>query len=180
MPTIGLFYGTTDGHTQRNAERIRAEFERRGIATVELFDVAEFYLEEMLAFDYLILGMPTWHTGQLQHDWEAVFDEFDLLDLNAKWVALFGLGDQIDYANTFVDALFFLATKVRERGATLVGKWPTIGYTFHQSWAVEAEQFCGLVLDEVNQPQLSQLRIEVWVQQLAVEFGLISSSQTYL
>ncbi|HRW05817.1 MAG TPA: flavodoxin [Caldilineaceae bacterium] len=175
MHKIGLFYGSTDGNTAVAAERIQEEFQRRDLATVDLFDVAEAYLDEMQLYDYLILGIPTWDTGQLQRDWEEAFDEFDSLDLSGKTVALFGLGDQHGYANTFADALFFVADKVQAQGARLVGRWPTVGYTFAQSWAADGEHFLGLVLDEVNQPQLSELRIQVWVQQLAVAFALISS-----
>ena len=176
MNEIGLFYGSTDGHTAEIAERIQCEFAATGLATVVLFDVAEFYLDEMLSFDRLIFGIPTWNTGQLQRDWEAVFDEFDTLDFTGKTVALFGLGDQIGYANTFADALFFIAEKCKERGAQLAGPWPTIGYDYTQSWAEVGDQFIGLVLDEENQPQLTELRIRVWVQQLLVEFGLVGKN----
>jgi len=172
MQTIGLFYGSTDGHTAEIAAQIHDEFQTHELALVELFDVAEFYLDEMLVYDCLILGIPTWDTGQLQRDWQEVFDEFDTLDLTGKMVAIFGLGDQHGYANTFVDALFFIANKVKERGATLVGFWPIIGYDYAQSWAAEDDHFLGLVLDQVNQPEQSELRIRVWVQQLAVEFQL--------
>jgi len=175
MQEIALFYGSTEGHTTAVAEQIQAAFAATGLATVELFDVADFYLDEMLDFDQIILGIPTWDTGQLQRDWETVFDEFDTLDLQGKQVALFGLGDQIGYANTFVDALFFLSEKVVAAGATLVGRWPTLGYDYTQSWAVVDEQFVGLVLDEQNQPELSELRIQVWVQQLLVEFDLLAT-----
>lgn len=172
MREIGLFYGSTEGHTLAIAERIREEFAATGLATVELFDVADFYLDEMLDFDQLILGVPTWNTGQLQPDWESVFDEFDTLDLSGKQVALFGLGDQEGYPETFLDALFFLAEKVQASGATLVGQWPTLGYNYTQSWAVVDEHFLGLALDEHNQPDLTALRIRVWVQQLLVAFAL--------
>lgn len=176
MNEIGLFYGSTDGHTAEIAECIQSEFAATGLATVALFDVAEFYLDEMCSFERLILGIPTWNTGQLQRDWEAVFEEFDTVDLTGKTVALFGLGDQIGYTNTFVDALFFIAEKVKERGAQVVGSWPTIGYDYTQSWAAVEDHFIGLVLDEENQPQITELRVRVWVQQLLVEFGLVGQN----
>jgi len=178
MEEIALFYGSTEGHTEAVAERIQDEFLASGYATVALFDVAEFYLDEMLPFDRLIVGIPTWDTGQLQRDWEAVFEEFEALDLTGKRVALFGLGDQLGYPETFVDALFFVAEKLKERGAQLIGQWPTIGYDYTQSWAVTDEHFVGLVIDEVNQSQLTDLRLRVWVQQLLVEFGLLKDGDT--
>ncbi|RIK39130.1 MAG: flavodoxin [Chloroflexi bacterium] len=169
MSAIGLFYGSTDGHTAMVARLLQQAFGACGV-TVELFDIADYYLEEMLGFDRLILGAPTWNIGQLQADWEEVLDEFDALDLSGKEVALFGLGDQAGYPDTFVDALFFVANRAQERGARLVGAWPTAGYQFRQSWAVVDEHFLGLVLDEHNQPELTPQRVAAWVTQLLTEF----------
>jgi flavodoxin I len=177
MNKIGLFYASTDNNTARVAVMIQQAAGQMGLGDVELFDVAEYYLETMLDFDRLILGVPTWNTGQLQKDWEAVYEEFDELDLTGKRVALFGLGDQVGYPLTFADALFFVGDKARERGATLVGSWPITGYTFRQSWAVEDGMFMGLILDEHNQPELTQVRIVEWVAQLGVELVAAGSEQ---
>lgn len=169
MMNIGLFYGSTNGATAAVAGMIQDAFAERGV-TVELFDIAEYLLETMLDFDHLILGISTWNVGQLQADWEAVYPELDALDLTGKQAALYGLGDQVGYPDTFLDALFFVADKVREQGATLVGKWPVEGYTFTQSWAVEEEQFLGLAVDEDNQAELTEVRVSAWVEQLLSEF----------
>lgn len=176
MLEIGLFYGSTNGNTAQVAQMIQRLFAEYKAGTVELFDIADYYLETMLDFDKLILGVPTWNTGQLQKDWERVFDELDKLDLTGKQVALFGLGDQLGYPDTFLDALFFVGDKVRERGAQLVGAWPIQGYQFEQSWAVEAGRFLGLALDEHNQGEQTDARIEVWVQQLITEFAALTQS----
>lgn len=167
---IGLFFGSTDGNTQRVAQLIQAYLVTQTDVQVELFDVADYYLETLLDFDYLLLGVPTWNHGQLQQDWEAVFDEFDQLDLSNKTVALFGLGDQVGYPDTFADALFFIGSKVQERGAQLVGNWPAADYSFRQSWALDGEHFMGLVLDEHHQPHLTQERIMRWLAQVLIEF----------
>ncbi|MCE7989733.1 MAG: flavodoxin [Caldilinea sp. CFX5] len=169
MKTIGLFYGSTNGATAAVAERIAATFTERGV-TVEQFDIADYLLATMLDFDPLILGVSTWNVGQLQADWEAVYPELDELDLTGKQVALFGLGDQVGYPDTFLDALFFVADKARERGATVVGQWPVERYTFNQSWAVEEGRFLGLAVDEDNQADLTQGRVTAWVDQLLNEF----------
>lgn len=169
MKMIGLFYGSTNGATAACALLIQQAFAEHSI-TVELFDVADYMLETMLDFEHLILGISTWNRGQLQKDWEAVFAELDELDLNGKQVALFGLGDQVGYPDTFLDAIFFVAEQVREQGAQVVGAWPTVGYTFTQSWAVETGHFLGLALDEDNQSDLTQGRVNAWVTQLRSEF----------
>ena len=143
-----------------------------GHKIIELYDIAEYYLEDMADFDCLILGIPTWNIGQLQSDWEEAFEELGEIDLTGKLIAIFGLGDQVDYPKTFVDAMFFLGDKVESQGARLVGGWSTDGYSFEQSWAVKEEHFIGLVLDEHNQADLTQKRVEKWVAQLKIEFGL--------
>lgn len=177
MIRVGLFYGSTDGNTAAAAQEIKRQIDAAlaGRAEpVELLDVAEVYLDEMVDFDCLILGAPTWNTGQLQRDWDAVLPELDELDLTGKRAAVFGLGDQVGYPDTFADALFFVADKLRERGAELVGAWPADGYRFRSSWACVDGQFIGLVLDEHNQPELTPGRIERWVAQILGEFGLQS------
>jgi flavodoxin I len=171
MTTIGLFYGSNTGNTARAAHLIAQAFAAQAGWTVDVLDIAEYYLESMLDYECLILGVPTWNIGQLQEDWEAILPEFDELDLTGKRVALFGLGDQAGYPDTFGDALFFVAEQVRNRGGQLVGAWPTAGYDFRQSWAVEGDHFLGLMLDEENQSELTARRVAVWVQQLIVEFG---------
>jgi flavodoxin long chain len=176
MPTFGLFYGSTEGHTQRVAETIRDILVRDYGDTVDLLDIAEFYLEEMQEYDFLILGVPTWNTGQLQRDWEDVFEEFDAIDLTGRKVAIFGLGDQVDYPHTFLDAMAFVADKVRERGGVLVGRWPNVGYAFVRSWALEDGEFLGLALDEHNQPELTVSRLKVWLAQVRHEFGIVDST----
>lgn len=169
MKPIGLFYGSTNGATTVVAKRIANAFTAQGV-TVEVFDIADYELETMLDFEHLILGVSTWNVGQLQKDWDDILPEFDDLDLTGKQVALFGLGDQVGYPDTFLDALFFVADKVRERGATVVGAWPTTGYTFTRSWAVEEGHFLGLAVDEDNQFRLTQSRVDAWVAQLLREF----------
>jgi flavodoxin I len=176
---IGLFYGSTDGHTAAAAAHLKTELDglarTEGAPPVELFDVADYYLEEMLDFDCLVLGVPTWHHGQLQRDWEGVLDEFAGLDLHGKRAAVFGLGDQLGYPDTFADALFFIADALRSRGAALVGAWPLDGYTFRASWAVADGRFLGLVLDEHNQGDLTGERLKTWAQQIWREFQSVPS-----
>jgi flavodoxin I len=168
---IGLFFGSTNGNTTAVAQLVQREFADQAGVEVELFDVADYYLEEMLDFDYLIVGIPTWNVGQLQRDWDAIIEEFDEVNLQGKQAALFGLGDQVGYPDTFGDAVFFLADKLESQGTKLVGSWPTDGYEFSGSWALRAGRFIGLMIDEDNQRELTEMRVQAWVRQLVDEFG---------
>ena len=170
---IGIVYGSTDGHTAEIAARLKEMLDDLiplAEDGVELLDVAEYHLDALLDFDCIVLGVPTWNTGQLQRDWEAALEDFAELDLSGRRVAIFGLGDQAGYPDTFADAMIFLADQVRACGATLVGAWPIDGYSFRYSWAVEEGHFVGLVLDEHNQPELTEPRLRRWAAILQKEF----------
>jgi flavodoxin I len=53
-----------------------------------------------------------------------------------------------------------------------VGFWPTDGYEHEASLAVKNGKFVGLALDEDNQAELTEERIQKWVTQIKAEFGL--------
>jgi flavodoxin I len=170
--TIGLFYGSSNGNTEGAANLIKEAFDQVQPGMVTLVNVAYADLGTLPDYEKLILGSSSWDNGELQDDWRDVFAELDSFDLAGKQVAVFGFGDQVEYPTTFQDAIGTLAQKARERGAQLVGCWPTEGYTFEQSLAVEDGVFVGLSLDNDNQRQLTAPRISAWVQQLVQEFGL--------
>lgn len=174
MAKIGLIYGSKYGNTQSAAARIKEEFDAIEEGIVSVFSVKKVTLADTLAdYDKLILGSSTWEDGDLQMHWKRAFPQLDDVDLSGKQVAVFGLGDQSEFSTTFQGAMAMLADKARERGATLVGAWPTEGYTFFECPAVEDDMFVGLALDNTNQHQLTNERIKTWVQQIAEEFGVL-------
>ncbi len=178
MTAIGLYYGTSTGNTEDAAEQIQKAFDALKPGMVTLIDVMKQDLSGMTTFDGLILGIPTWNDGELQSDWEDAISQMDDLDLQGKQVALFGLGDENGYPDTYQDAMGILARKARERGAELVGFWPTEGYNFEVSQAVEDGHFLGLALDNDVTPELTADRIKQWVQQVAIEFGVITNAES--
>ena len=88
-------------------------------------------------------------------------------------MALFGCGDQEDYAEYFCDALGTIRDIIEPRGATIVGHWPTAGYHFEASKGLaDEDHFVGLAIDEDRQPELTNERVEKWVKQVAEELHL--------
>ncbi|NEQ31160.1 MAG: flavodoxin FldA, partial [Leptolyngbya sp. SIO4C5] len=75
MTKVGLFYGSTTGKTADVAEQIQAAL--GGDSVVEVFDIADVAVEDLAAYQQLIIGSPTWNIGELQDDWEGVLDELD-------------------------------------------------------------------------------------------------------
>lgn len=172
MGRIGLFYGSKRGDTRNAAEKIKEEFDAVQKDLVVVYNVKRTDLSQMAEYDTIILGSSTWEEGGLQEHWLRVFPQMDELDLQGKRVAIFGLGDQYEFSTSFQGAIGILARKSRERGAEVVGLWPTEGYHFESSPAVENGHFLGLALDNINQYELTNRRIKAWVGQLAKEFDL--------
>src|SRR6056297_202951 len=155
MAKARIFYGSSTGNTQRIAEEL-------GDLIESVTDIAKASPDDLASAEALILGVSTWEDGQLQEDWADFFPELDGMDLSGKTVALFGLGDAYGFSGEFVNALGTLYRKVRERGATVVGAWPTDGYDFDDSSAVVDGRFVGLVIDEENEADLSDERVAQW------------------
>ncbi|MDU3898543.1 MAG: flavodoxin, partial [Enterobacter sp.] len=121
----------------------------------------------------LLLGIPTWYYGEAQCDWDDFFPTLEEVDFNGKLVALFGCGDQEDYAEYFCDALGTIRDIIEPRGAAIVGHWPTAGYHFEASKGLaDDDHFVGLAIDEDRQPELTAERVEKWVKQVREELNL--------
>lgn len=166
MKKIGLFYATEAKKTAMVAEKIQKELGNR----VEVIAVEEAWQDDFMAHDYLIVGASTWYDGELPTYWDELVPELQTLDLGAKKVAVFGLGDQVKYPDNFADGVGILADIFEADGATLVGFTPLDGYEFTQSRAVRDGKWSGLVLDVDNQDDLTEQRIHEWCKQLRKEF----------
>lgn len=177
MTPIGLFYGTNTGFTMIVAELIEKEFNEVAPDLVTVHEISRDNLEKMQAYDYLIVGCPTWNVGQLQDDWDALYTRLDGLDLTGKQLAIFGLGDQYGYPDNYCDAIGILGQKFAERGAELVGFTQAEGYAFSYSCGVRDGQFMGLALDEENESEKTPERVTNWIWQLVDEFDLVEYLQ---
>lgn len=170
MSKIGLFYGTTTGKTESAAEMIQEQL--GGSSVVTAHDIADATYSDFANYDCLIIGSPTWDIGELQSDWDGFFDELDNIDFSDKKVAYFGTGDQVGYAENFQDAMGILEDKITSLGGKTVGHWSTDGYEHEASKADKGGKFVGLALDDDNQSDLTESRIQEWTEQLKSEFSI--------
>lgn len=172
---IGLYYGSTTCYTEIAAEKIQAYF---GADVIELHNLKDCKIEECLDYDLLILGISTWDYGELQEDWESQWSDLSEVNLDNKIVALFGMGDQIGYTDWFQDALGMLHDVVVDNDALVIGQWSNTGYEFAESKALtkDGKYFVGLALDEDNQYNLSEQRINDWCSQIQNELTEILNS----
>lgn len=170
MAIVGLFYGSDTGNTENVAKMIQKQL---GNELVDIRDVAKCSKEDVEAYDFLIFGIPTWYYGEAQCDWDDFFPSLEEIDFTDKLVAIFGCGDQEDYADYFCDAMGNIRDIVEPKGAIIVGHWSTEGYDFGSSQAlVDDNHFVGLCIDEDRQPEQTAERVEKWVKQVYDEMCL--------
>ena len=178
MARIGLFFGTDTGKTRKVAKMIKKKFDDDTIA--KPLNVNKAVAEAFSEYDFLILGTPTLGEGLLpglsadceNESWEEFLPQIEDMDFSGKTIAIYGLGDQVGYGDEFVDAIMELYDFFAERGANIVGEWPTDGYEFNHSEAVKDGKFVGLALDLDNQQGLTEERLDVWLKQIAEPFDL--------
>ncbi len=168
MKKIGIFYGSNSGNTEEVAQRIQQEI---GEDKADVYDISRTPSDKMLEYDNLIFGLSTWGDGDYQDDWAGFVMACDKEDLSHKAIALFGLGDQENYPNSFVDALGKLYKRISTQECKMIGEWPMEGYDFKHSKAVKDNKFVGLVIDEDVQSDKTNERIKKWVSRIIKEFN---------
>ncbi|MBC9131176.1 flavodoxin FldA [Frischella sp. Ac48] len=170
MAKVGIFFGSDTGNTEKVAQQIQALL---GEDTADLFDIAKTTKEEIQKYEFLFFGIPTWYYGESQCDWDDFFPNLEQVNFTGKMVAIFGCGDQEDYAEYFCDAMGTLRDIIEPKGVKIVGNWPTEGYHFESSKSlVDDNHFVGLAIDEDRQADLTEQRITQWVEQVKSEMGI--------
>jgi flavodoxin I len=172
MSKIGIFFGTDTGSTRLVAKSI---FKQLGEDFADKpKNINRTSLAELLQYDALILGTPSYGIGELpglstgcmEANWQEFVPFLDGADLSGKCVALFGLGNQERYADRFASSMVHLYRLFSDQGANIIGHWSTEDYKFDHSDAVIDDQFVGLVLDQRTQPFLTDERIKIWLAQV--------------
>jgi len=156
-----IFYATSTGNTEEVANKIHEKLDG-----FELIDISSDGVEKMNDCESIVLGVSTWGEGELQDDWEDCFDDIQEIDFKDKKVALFGLGDQESYGHEFVDALGIMYETLVEQNAKIIGKTSIDGYEYDYSKAEVDGEFVGLVIDEDNQEDLTDERVENWCNEI--------------
>ena len=172
MAQIGIFYGTDTGNTEDAALLIQQLI---GEDKADVFDTSKHQDPALLKdYDLVILGTSTWYLGEMQSDMDNFMSNMENIDLKGRKFALFGLGNQIDYSEYYLDGMGILYNYLKEKGAVIIGRWPVEGYDFASTLAITDDDstFVGLALDNDNQSDLTPDRAATWVEQILKESGL--------
>jgi len=173
MAQIGVFYGPEKGSVEKVARVIGSKF---GADKVELIAVKNSNEADLNRFDKLVFGVSTvgktnWDSEHKSTDWDVFATKFDKVDWAGKKVAIYGLGDHIQYPQHFVDAIGWIYERLNDLGAEVVGFCSTDGYTYEDSEGIKDGHFLGLPLDEDNEADQTDVRVENWISRLSNEFG---------
>ena len=162
---IGIFYGSTTGTTAAVAKKIAKALD---LPETDVYDVAAVGPSTVGDYDVLLLGSSTWGSGDLQDDWYDFADGLQALDLKGKKIALFGCGDET-MTDTFCGAVGDLFHRLVPTHADFIGYFNTDGYTYGHTSAEIDGNIVGLLIDEVNHPDLTDGRIAAWTEKIKKE-----------
>jgi len=171
MSKIAIFYGPENGSVHRVAKLLASKMENK---KPDMIHVNEASVDDLARYDTIIFGMSTigrdtWDQKFGNVDWSKFMPTVSSFDFTGKKVTIFGLGDHITYAYHFVNSMGVLAKLVVKNGGQLIGKVSPEGYTFQDSEALEGGLFLGLPIDEDFEPELTEDRLNHWVEQLNKE-----------
>ncbi len=161
---IGLFYAPSGGSVHKVAKRIKQKIKDRKVDMLYIRDVKP---EDFLNYRNIILvsstsGKDAWNNDETD-EWAAFMPGLQKLRLDGRRIALVGLGNSVLYPNNFVDGLSNFANLIEEKGGILIGKTETDGYTYTLSRSIQDNLFMGLPLDEDNEANQTDARIEKWL-----------------
>jgi flavodoxin I len=173
MSKYGVFVGTAGGTSMKVADALVEAFgidEDDVINMEEDFDDVE---DQLLEYDVLFLGSSTWGQGDLHFSWvDPILEiEDEGFDFSGKTVAFFGAGDYKKHGEHFCSALGKLHKTFVGAGAEAIGSVPKENYTYEFSLAEIDGKFCGLGIDEHNESEKTEQRIEQWIKLLKSELG---------
>ena len=158
MKKTVIIYGSSTGTCQSVAETIASKL---GVETVDVANLDEQTIKDN---DNLILGTSTWGAGELQDDWYNGITILKRVGLSGKTVAIFGCGDSESYSDTFCGGMKELYDAAKSAGAEVLEGVPTDGYSFDDSESVVDGTWVGLALDDVNEDDKTEKRIDTWLE----------------
>jgi flavodoxin I len=170
MSSIGIFYASAGGTTKIVVDKL---VDALGIDEDNVIFMEEDYddIDQFDEFDVLLIGSSTWGQGDPHFEWvDPIMEIEEEADFSGKKVAFFGAGDCDKHGEHFCSALGKLYnTFVTKAGVTPIGSVSKDEYTYEASLAEIDGKFCGLAIDEHNEADKTEDRIDRWIDLLKVE-----------
>lgn len=172
MERIGIFFGPEKGSVEKVARIVAKAFggDNVDVISVNTAKPADFDKYSKIIFGLSTIGRNNWDNEAKGNDWDVFATQLKEIDFAGKSVAIFGLGDQLTYPENFVDAIGWLSERLEKLGVHPEGACSTDGYNFESSAALHNGMFIGLPIDEDNEPDLTDNRVQYWVKSLKSNF----------
>lgn len=159
MKTI-IVYGSETGAVEEVANNLAELLDTTAVSAATTTSKA------LEGCELLILGASTQGLGDLQDDMAEFLKRFAEMDVNIPLGAVFGLGDAAGYEESFVDGIADMADALEAKGIKRIGDWPCADYTFKASRAQQGDTFKGLVIDQDNEADKTEERLNTWANRL--------------
>lgn len=119
MNKILIVYASQTGNTELMAESIEAFLEQHNVdVTTKTFDFDPIDVEELAAYDAVMVGTHTWDDGDLPYEVEDFYEELEDVNIENHLFAVFGSCDS--FYETYGGAIDLMAERLEELGATVV------------------------------------------------------------
>jgi len=166
MSKIGIFYASAGGTSKIIVDALVKEF---NIDEDDVIFMEDDYddVDQFEPYDVLFIGSSTWGQGDPHFEWvDPMLEIDDEADFDGKKVAFFGAGDCKKHGEHFCSALGKLYDIFTKKGATAIGSIDKELYTYEESLAIKDGKFCGCGIDEHNESDKTEQRIQIWIDQL--------------
>ena len=169
MSKTALFFSPAGGSVDKVSHMLGAMI---GTDKVDIIHATEMNKEDLEKYENIILlgstvGADHWDNEVIVDEWVDFFEAMEDISLEDKKVAIVGLGNSVLYPSHFADGMAVLHDKIIQKNAKVYGKVNSEAYDFEDSEALDDDgYFCGLAIDEDNEPELTPGRLEKWIQLL--------------
>jgi flavodoxin I len=171
MAKMGIFVGTAGGTSLKVSDALVEEFGIDEDDVINMEDDFDDVEDQMMQYDVLFIGSSTWGQGDVHFSW--IDPELEIkdesFDFTGKTVAFFGAGDCKKHGENFCSALGKLHKTFTDAGAKAIGFIPKEGYEYEFSLAEKDGKLFGCAIDEHNEPEKTDERIQIWISTLKKE-----------
>ena len=78
-----MFWGSNTGNQEEAARFLKDFMEAEGIE-IDEYNIADTDPKKMLEYKRLIIGCPTWHIGELQDDWNFIYEKYKVQEYDLR------------------------------------------------------------------------------------------------
>ena len=173
MSKTALFFSPVGGNVNDVANMLG---EMIGNDKIDILFVKDVGNEDVEKYNQIILvgstvGADHWSNEILVDEWAAFFTRIGEKSFEKKKVAIVGLGNSLIYPDHFADGMADLYKRITNQNAEVFGFVDSKEYDFTDSESVNEDGFfCGLAIDQDNEPELTPGRLEKWIALLQPDF----------